>query len=102
MDASTIKVFQQFHIPINMDSTDTAGREVEGRVLYQPWKWDVSATRQTASLQGRQVVTKTVKKLKKIRKSWVLLQKYPLKEAIPFLVLTAKASRKQSRIIFSQ
>lgn len=53
-------------------------------------------------MQGKQVVIKTVKKLKKIGKSWVLLQKYSLREAIPFLVLTVKASRKQSRMIFSQ
>lgn len=50
---------------------------------------------------GRQAVTEDKKKLKKVGKHWVLLQIYSLREAVHFLVLTDKASKKKSRKTFA-
>lgn len=76
------------------DSPDTAGGDMEGRgslsVLEEgcvcQFTWD------------RQVVTEMKKNLKKVGKHWVLLEIYSLREAVCFLMLTDKASKKQSRI----
>lgn len=69
-------------------STDTAGGEVEGR--------------ESLSALEAGFVTDTGEKLKNVGKNWVLLQIHSLREAVPSLVLTDKASKRQVGMIFTQ
>lgn len=82
----------------SMDSPDTTGGDMECRESLSA----LEAGCVCQLSQGRQIVTEMKKKVKKVGKNWVLLQIYSLRETVHFLVLTDKASKKQSRMIFVQ
>lgn len=89
MDAPTIQVFQQFQISVRCGqygrSWRGGGRQSVlispgSRICHRDWR----------------------EKLKNVGKNWVLLQVHSLREAIPSLVLTDKATKRQNGMIFTQ